>query len=268
MRAFRRLRMVIAAPAAAALAGGCAGGPGVGAQETGGLQQDYEIVNVYPHDPNAFTQGLVIIDGRLFESAGQFGQSNIREVDLETGRVLRQHDLEAKYFAEGLTAWRESLVQLTWTAGTAFVYDRASFKLLRTRAYAGQGWGLTHDGRRLILSDGSPDLRFLDPETFEETGRVTVREGGRPVIELNELEFVRGEILANVWHADRIARINPSSGDVLGWIDLSGLLAPGEVTDPEAVLNGIAYDAARDRLFVTGKLWPKLFEVRLRTSAR
>lgn len=259
-------RAVIAATAIAGA--GCAGSAGIGAEEAGRLQQDYEVVNVYPHDPTAFTQGLVIIDGRLFESAGRYGQSSLREVDLESGRVLRRHDVEAKYFAEGLTAWRDSLVQLTWTAGAAFVYDRASFKLLRTHQYPGEGWGLTHDGRRLILSDGSPDLRFLDPETFEETGRVTVRDNGSPLEEINELEYVRGEILANVWETDRIARINPSSGEVTGWIDLAGLLAPGEVTSHEAVLNGIAYDAARDRLFVTGKLWPKLFEIRLRTSAR
>jgi glutamine cyclotransferase len=254
--------------AASIPAAGCAGGPGLGAQETSVLQQGYDIVRVYPHDPDAFTQGLVVVDGRLFESAGRYGQSNLREVDLETGRVLRRQELEAKYFAEGLTVWRDALVQLTWTAGTAFVYDRDSFKLLRTRPYPGEGWGLTHDGRRLILSDGSPELRFLDPETFEETGRVTVRDGGQPIAKLNELEYVRGEILANVWETDRIARINPSSGDVTGWIDLSGLLAPGEVTSYEAVLNGIAYDAARDRLFVTGKLWPKLFEIRLRRPQR
>jgi len=255
----------LAAIAAASIAAaGCAGSAGIGAEGVSRLHQDYEIVNVYPHDPTAFTQGLVIIDGRLFESAGRYGQSNLREVDLESGRVLRRHDVEAKYFAEGLTAWRETLVQLTWTAGAAFVYDRASFKLLRTHQYRGEGWGLTHDGRRLILSDGSPDLRFLDPETFEETGRVTVRDNGSPLEEINELEYVRGEILANVWETDRIARINPASGDVIGWIDLSGLLAAGEVTSHEAVLNGIAYDAARDRLFVTGKLWPKLFEIRVK----
>jgi glutaminyl-peptide cyclotransferase len=223
----------------------------------------YEIVNVYPHDPKAFTQGLVYREGFLYESTGQFGQSTLRKVKLETGEVLERHRLDDRYFAEGLAVWRDHLVQLTWQNGLGFVYDRATFKSVRTFKYTGEGWGLTGDGRALILSDGSPTLKWFDPATFQGTGRITVRDAGTPVQQLNELEFVKGEILANVWHANRIARVDPATGEVKGWIDLTGLLRAGEVADSEAVLNGIAYDEAGDRLFVTGKLWPKLFEIRL-----
>jgi glutaminyl-peptide cyclotransferase len=167
------------------------------------------------------------------------------------------------YFAEGLTTWGSTLIQLTWQSHTAFVYDRFSFRQLRTQTYTGEGWGLTSDGKSLILSDGTARLRFLDPVTFREVRSITVMDHGRPVIQLNELEMVKGEIYANVWHSDRIARIAPATGKVLGWIDLAGLLPQRERTDPEAVLNGIAYDAAHDRLFVTGKLWPRLFEIKI-----
>jgi glutaminyl-peptide cyclotransferase len=187
----------------------------------------------------------------------------LRKVKLETGEVLERHRLDDRYFAEGLAVWRDQLVQLTWQNGLGFVYDRATFKSVRTFKYTGEGWGLTDDGRALILSDGSPTLKWFDPATFQETGRITVRDAGTPVQQLNELEFVKGEILANVWHANRIARVDPATGEVKGWIDLTGLLRAGEVADSEAVLNGIAYDEAGDRLFVTGKLWPKLFEIRL-----
>lgn len=223
----------------------------------------YRVVRVYPHDPQAFTQGLIFRDGFLFESIGLNGHSSLRKVRLETGEVVQAHDLDAQHFAEGLTDWGGRLIQLTWQSGVGFLYDMATFKTTGTFAYAGEGWGLTHDGDRLILSDGSPILRFLDPATLRETGRVTVRDNGGPVYRLNELEFVRGEIYANVWHTDRIARISPQSGEVTGWIDLQGLLPEADRTSPEAVLNGIAYDAGGDRLFVTGKLWPKLFEVRV-----
>lgn len=224
----------------------------------------YQIVHAYPHDPKAFTQGLVYVDGHLYESTGLNGRSSLRMVELSTGRVLQHHELPAEYFGEGLTNWGASLVQLTWKAGTALVYDRFSFALQRTQHYSGEGWGLTQDGKSLILSDGSPVLRFLDPRSFREIRRLAVvDENGHPVLDLNELEFVRGEIYANVWHTDRIARISPRSGRVLGWIDLSGLLDKSQLSDPEAVLNGIAYDSRFDRLFVTGKLWPKLFEIRV-----
>jgi glutamine cyclotransferase len=223
----------------------------------------YRIVRTYPHDPNAFTQGLVFVDGSLYESTGLNGKSSLRMVDLETGRVLQFQPVDSKYFAEGLTNWGSTLVQLTWESHVALVYDRFSFRLLRTFSYSEEGWGLTQDGKSLILSDGSDTLRFFDPATFREVRRVGVKDRGKPVSEINELEFIRGEIYANIWHSDRIARIDPASGKVLGWIDLNGLLPAAEHSSAEAVLNGIAYDSAHDRLFVTGKLWPKLFEIQI-----
>jgi glutaminyl-peptide cyclotransferase len=226
--------------------------------------EGYRIVHVYPHDPGAFTQGLVYVDGHLYESTGMNGRSSLRMVDLQSGKVLQHHELPAEYFGEGLTDWGSSLVQLTWKAGTAVVYDRFSFALQRTLHYKGEGWGLTQDGKSLIMSDGSPVLRFLDPRTFREIRKLSVTdENGHPVLDLNELEYIRGEIYANVWHTDRIARISPRTGKVLGWIDLSGLLDKSQLSDPDAVLNGIAYDSRFDRLFVTGKLWPKLFEIKV-----
>ncbi|HEY1986860.1 MAG TPA: glutaminyl-peptide cyclotransferase [Terracidiphilus sp.] len=221
----------------------------------------YRIVHAYPHDAQAFTQGLLFLDGHLYESTGLNGKSSLRMVDLESGRVLQQQPVDNKYFAEGLTAWGSTLVQLTWESHVALVYDRFSFRLLRTFAYTGEGWGLTADAKSLILSDGTATLRFFDPATFHEVRSVEVTDHGKPVTEMNELEYVRGEIYANIWHADRIARIAPATGKVLGWIDLKGLLPDKEHSSAEAVLNGIAYDAAHNRLFVTGKLWPKLFEI-------
>jgi glutamine cyclotransferase len=221
----------------------------------------YRIVHTYPHDSHAFTQGLVFVDGRLYESTGINGQSSLRMVDLETGRVLQGQPVESKYFAEGLTNWGSTLVQLTWESHVGLVYDRFSFRLLRTFSLAGEGWGLTQDGKSLIVSDGTPVLRFFDPATFAEVRRVIVKDRGKPVTDLNELEFIQGEVYANVWHTDRIARISPRTGKVLSWIDLKGLLPESERSSPEAVLNGIAWDPAGHRLFVTGKLWPKLFEI-------
>jgi glutamine cyclotransferase len=223
----------------------------------------YRIVNSYPHDPQAYTQGLIFRDGHLYESTGLRGRSTLRKVKLETGAIVQQEHVDEEYFAEGLTDWRDRLVQLTWQSGLGFVYDLASLRLQSTFRYSGEGWGLTHDQNRLILSDGSDTLRFLDPVTFVERRRLTVRDGNTPIGQLNELEYVRGEIYANVWHTDRIARISPASGRVLGWIDLTGLLSKAYQLDGEAVLNGIAYDAVRSRLFVTGKLWPRLFEITL-----
>ncbi len=223
----------------------------------------YRIVHTYPHDPQAYTQGLLYEDGNLYESTGLNGRSSLRMVDLQTGRVLQKTDVPPNYFAEGLAPWGSTLIQLTWQSHVAFVYDRFSFRLLHTFTYKGEGWGLTEDGKNLILSDGTSTLRFFDPSTFREVRHIDVKDHGAPITQLNELEYVHGEIYANVWHTDRIVRISPANGRVLGWIDLSGLLAPGEVSDPEAVLNGIAWDAAHDRLFVTGKLWPKLFEIKV-----
>jgi glutaminyl-peptide cyclotransferase len=223
----------------------------------------YRVVNVYPHDPEAFTQGLVFRDGDLFESTGQYGRSSLRRVRLESGEVIQERRLERRYFGEGLTDWDSRLIQLTWQENAAFVYDLETFALLRTFRYRGEGWGLTHDGRRLVMSDGTSELRFLDPETFVESGRLRVTERGRPLPYLNELEMVRGELLANVWGSDDIFIIDLESGHVTGRVDLSNLLPPADRAGRVDVLNGIAYDAEGDRLFVTGKLWPKLFEIRL-----
>ena len=224
----------------------------------------FRVLHVYPHDPAAFTQGLVFVDGHLYESTGLPGRSSVRMVDLATGKVLQKYDLPAQYFGEGLTGWDSSLVQLTWQAHEGFVYDRFSLSLLRTFPYPGEGWGLTHDRTQLIMSDGTSYLRFLNPTTFKETKRIRVTdEAGHPVDQLNELEFVGGEIYANVWQTDEIVRISPRTGKILGWIDLTGIIDKRELSDPGAVLNGIAYDAATGRLFVTGKLWPKLFEIQI-----
>jgi glutaminyl-peptide cyclotransferase len=235
------------------------------ADEPQAVQTDtYRVIHVYPHDPSAFTQGLVYSDGHLYESTGLNGQSSLRMIDLSTGRVLQRYDLPAQYFGEGLTDWDSHLVQLTWQNGTGFVYDRFSFSLRSTFHYQGEGWGLTHDATSLILSDGSSTLKFLNPESFREIKRISVHDGpGSPVKNLNELEYIHGEIYANVWQTDRIVRISPRTGRVLGWIDLSGLIDKRELQDSSAVLNGIAYDAKGDRLFVTGKLWPSLFEVKV-----
>jgi glutamine cyclotransferase len=223
----------------------------------------YRVVNTYPHDPRAYTQGLVYYDGFLFESTGRKGRSTLRKVRLETGEVIQQHPLDGKYFAEGLTVWGNSLIQLTWRSGIGFVCDLRTFRTERQFSYAGEGWGLTHDRENLIMSDGSSTLRFLDPVRLREIRCLAVEDRGTPVENLNELQFVHNEVFANVWHTDRIARIDPQSGHVIGWIDLSGLLPASDRTSTEAVLNGIAYDTAGDRLFVTGKLWPKLFEIQL-----
>jgi glutamine cyclotransferase len=225
-------------------------------------QERYRVVHVFPHDQHAFTQGLIYVDGHLYESTGIEGKSSLREEDLETGRILRMQSVPDRYFAEGLTDWKNTLIQLTWQSHVAFVYDRATFHLLRTFSYTGEGWGLTHDAKTLILSDGTAVLRFLDPETFKETRRITVKDRGAPVSKLNELEFIHGQIYANVWYADRIARISPETGRVLGWIDLKGLMPRDQLSGDGAVLNGIAYDAAHDRLLVTGKLWPRIFEIK------
>lgn len=229
----------------------------------------YQIVKTYPHDSRAYTQGLVYRDGVLFESTGLHGRSTLRKVRLENGEVLQQYQLEPKYFGEGLVDWGGQLIQLTWQTNVGFVYDLNSFKPVRQFAYTGEGWGLTHDGKRLIMSDGSPSgqLRYLDPASLKELSRITIRDQGRAVAMLNELEFVRGEIFANIYQTDRVARIDPASGRVIGWIDLSGLLSAAERRDTD-VLNGIAYDPAGDRLFVTGKLWPRLFEIKLERRLR
>ncbi len=221
----------------------------------------YQIVNTYPHDDHAFTQGLVYYDGDLYEGTGLNGRSSVRRVELETGKVVQKIDLENKYFGEGITLFEDKLIQLTWRSQISFVYDRESFEKLQEFTYPTEGWGLTHDGQNLIMSDGSNSLFFLDPETFEEVKRISVSHHNEPIDKLNELEYINGEIYANVWMSDRIARISTTSGQILGWIDLSGLLNPALADNRDAVLNGIAYDSENDRLFVTGKLWPNLFEI-------
>jgi glutamine cyclotransferase len=224
----------------------------------------YQIVHTYPHDPKAFTQGLIYVDGHLYESTGLNGRSSLRMVDLSTGQVLQKYDLPEEYFGEGLTDWGSNLIELTWKAHKGFVYDRFSFSLQRTFHYEGEGWGLTHDDTQLIMSDGTSYLRFLDPKTFREVRRIHVAdETGHSIENLNELEYVHGEIYANIWETDKIVRISPGTGKVLGWIDLSGIINKSELESSDAVLNGIAYDRAGDRLFVTGKLWPKVFEIKI-----
>jgi glutamine cyclotransferase len=224
----------------------------------------YRVVHVYPHDRAAFTEGLFYLDGFLYESTGLEGRSAIRKERLETGEVLQSRSIAPQYFGEGIVAWKGRLIELTWKSQVGFLYDLATLEPFADFHYPGEGWALTQDSRRLIMSDGTPELRFLDPDTLKELGRVTVTDEGRPVSNLNELEYVKGEIYANIWQTDRIARIDPKTGQVVGWIDLSGLLPDADRrAQPVDVLNGIAYDAAHDRLFVTGKLWPKLFEIKL-----
>jgi glutamine cyclotransferase len=223
----------------------------------------YRVVNTYPHDPAAFTQGLVFDAGTLYEGTGLEGQSSVRRVNLASGQVLQSRALAPEYFGEGLTVWGEQLIQLTWQSRVGFVYDKTTFRLIKQFTYPTEGWGLTQDGTHLIMSDGTAHLYFLDPGTLTETRRITVTDRGAPVVRLNELEYIRGEIFANIWQTDRIARIAPDTGEVVGWIDLTGLLGAADRAQPVDVLNGIAYDAEHDRLVVTGKLWPRLLEITL-----
>ena len=222
----------------------------------------YRVVRTFPHDPGAFTQGLFWLDGHLYESTGLVGRSTIRQVDLESGRVLRTTPIPDGLFGEGIVNWGDEIVSITWRDGIGFRWDRATFRRTGSFRYAHEGWGLTQDGESIILSDGSSMLRFLDPATMAERRRIEVTVNGAPVWQLNELEYVRGEILANVWMTTRIARIDPASGAVRGWIDLAPLAAENGGSE-DNVLNGIAYDAAGDRLFVTGKNWPRLYEIDL-----
>ena len=225
----------------------------------------FTVKNTYPHDPHAFTQGLFFKDGSLYESTGRNGQSSLRRVDLETGKVLQKKEIAAEFFGEGITEIGGEILCLTWTTRVGFVFDPKTFDEKRRFSFGGEGWGLTNDGRHVYMSDGTPYIRVLSPESLDEVRRIRVTADGRPVARLNELEWVDGELFANVWGDDLVARIDPSNGRVLGWIDLTGLLKPGErgTASPDAVLNGIAYDGKRQRLFVTGKLWPKLFEIQI-----
>jgi len=237
--------------------------PAAPAAKTLAPLQKIRVVRSYPHDPQAFTQGLLFDGGFLYESTGREGFSSVRKVDLDTGAILKISRLTPDYFGEGLALFEKRLIQLTWLNGKGFVYEKETLRLIEEFVFVPEGWGLTCDGKKLVLSDGTAELRFLDPATFKEVGRLAVTDGGRPVLNLNELEFVRGEILANIWMKSVIARIDPVSGRVKAWLDLEPVVREIGSGDTDAVLNGIAYDAKGDRLFVTGKLWPKLYEIRI-----
>jgi glutamine cyclotransferase len=223
----------------------------------------YQVLNTYPHDQTAFTEGLVFEDGVLYEGTGLNGYSNLRRVELETGKVLQIRKLPNQYFGEGIAIYKNKIIQLTWKSNLGLVYDKSNFELLQEFNYPTEGWGITYDGNYLIMSDGTSTLHFLDPETFEEISQIEVYENDILVTKINELEYVQGEIFANIWLTERIARINPLTGQVSGWIDLKGILSPEDYSEKVDVLNGIAYDTKNDRLFVTGKFWPKLFEIEL-----
>ena len=223
----------------------------------------YQIVDTFPHDEDAFTQGLVFENGFFYESTGRFGSSSVRKVDPPTGDIVKISELPERFFGEGLTVVDDQIIQLTWKSKVGFVYDKESFKLEKEFSYQTEGWGITYDGSRLIMSDGTEKLYFMDVKTFEPTGQIKVADRGAPVTRLNELEFINGEIFANVWGSDSIVRINPETGKVVGWISLQGLLDKESLEGPVDVLNGIAYDEKNDRLFVTGKLWPKVFQIKL-----
>ena len=226
-------------------------------------QYSYRVINSYDHDPLAFTQGLVYLDGVLYEGTGLNGRSSLRRVNLETGAVLQMIALEEQYFGEGIVIWADRIIQLTWQNNQGFIYDRDSFALLDTFSYPTEGWGITHDGQQLIMSDGTANLYFWEPESLAETGRITVQDASGPIIRLNELEYIDGAVWANVWQTNRIAIIDPATGWVNGWLDMSGVLDGVEITPPIDVLNGIAHDPATGRIWITGKLWPKIFEIEL-----
>jgi glutamine cyclotransferase len=227
--------------------------------------QAVEVVQRFPHDSQAFTQGLFIEGDTLFEGTGEEGTSGIRKVDLATGTVAAETPLDPPYFGEGIVGWKDRILQLTWKDGKGFIYKRGDLSRIGEFAYSGEGWGLTHDGTSIIMSDGTPTLRFLDPETLKPQRTLAVTAGGCPLDELNELEWIDGEIWANIWQTDLIARIDPANGKVKGFVDVSALGPPTPAIDE--VPNGIAYDSAGKRIFVTGKMWSELYQVRLSDAA-
>ncbi len=227
----------------------------------------YKIVARYPHSTESYTEGFFYLDGLFYEGTGLNGHSALLAVEPKTGKVVQRVDLPEQYFGEGIVDWGPNLYEWTWQSHLCFVYDRFSLRLIQQFAYTGEGWGMTRTAREIITSDGTATLRFRDPTTFKETHHLVVTDEGRPIKQLNELEYVKGEIYANIWHSDRIARISPRDGHVIGWIDLAGLLPDGQKINDESVLNGIAYDAASDRLFVTGKQWPTVFEIKVVSHA-
>jgi glutaminyl-peptide cyclotransferase len=230
----------------------------------------YTVVHAYPHDTGAYTEGLFYLDGHLYESTGQVGQSSVRKVDLHSGKVLQKTGTPWPDYGEGIVAWKGKLIQLTWRSHQGFIYDLATLKPQARFPYPGEGWALTSDGTHLYMSDGTPTIRVLDPDTLKQVGKIDVTAAGKPLEYINELEWVNGQIFANVWLTTRIARIDPASGKVVGWIDLAGLVPkPDTLADPvNDVLNGIAWDAKHNRLYVTGKCWPKLYEIRLTEPKR
>lgn len=248
----------------ALLLGATATAAGWGWARQGGVRgYQAKVIATYPHDSRAFTQGLIFHDGVLLEGTGLKGASTLRRVTLATGEVQQSIPLGDDFFGEGITLWNKEIYQLTWQNQVGVVYDLDTFEPLRTFRYAGEGWGLTHDDQHLILSDGSSTLRFIDPKTFEVVRRLSVRSGNLPVSKLNELEYIEGKIWANVWKTDRIVQIDPQTGRAVGWIDLADLWPVRQRPDPQAVLNGIAYDADKQRIFVTGKWWPQLYQIEL-----
>ncbi len=222
----------------------------------------YQVLQVYPHDTNAFTEGLEYREGYLYESTGLVGHSTVRRVDPATGSVLQQISLNPEYFGEGITVFNHRVIQLTWQTQIGFIYAQATLGQTSTFQYPGEGWALTNDGQHIYMSDGTDQIRIWDPATLAETGRISVHDGSRAITMVNELEYVRGLLYANIWQTNLVAIISPEDGHVAGWVDLTGLLTPEEQAQAD-VLNGIAYDAAGQRLFVTGKLWPKLFQIQL-----
>jgi glutamine cyclotransferase len=227
------------------------------------VSYSYSVIKTYPHDTSAYTEGLVYVNGQLYESTGEYGTSSLRRVDLDSGRVLQLYNLPSEYYAEGLTIIDNKLIQLTWLEHIGFVYDANTFALIANFSVSTQGWGLTYDGTSLILSDGSSTLYYLNPQTYQVTHQVEVKEGNQSISNINELEYINGDVYANIWMTNKIAIINPQTGQVKGWIDLAGLY---QSTEFNSVLNGIAYDQQNGRLFVTGKNWPNLYEITIKPA--
>ena len=230
---------------------------------TAPVHYTYKIINTYPHDREAFTEGLVFSDGILYEGTGLNGKSSIRKVELQTGKVMQIHNLPVEYFGEGITLYKDRLIELTWKSHTGFIYNKDSFELLQSLSYPTEGWGITFDSKRLIMSDGTSTLYFWDPDTLQTIGSIQVHDGNTLINNINELEYIDGKIYAIIWLTNNIAVINPDNGLVTGWIDLSGILPAQNYTSPENILNGLAYDSTDNRIFITGKLWPYLFEIKI-----
>ncbi len=241
--------------------------PGIGCAAAAPTNS-YTVVAKFPHSTESYTEGFFYRDGLFYEGTGIAGHSALLAIQPETGRPVQKRELAPQYFGEGIVDWGSNIYQWTWKSNICFVYDRFTLRPIKQFSYAGEGWGMTRTGKELITSDGTAILRFRDPETFKETRHILVKDGTRPIEELNELEFIKGEIYANVWHQDVIARIDPKDGHVLSWIDMKGLLPPDQMVNAESVLNGIAYDEKRDRLFVTGKQWPTVFEIKVVPATR